>query len=226
MKFESILNSHFAAEVATLDCLKILIGVVGTTLSDIVDQTGSKRDPLLETATHFNRLNYEAIDAVYSLIKAGHLSESLVLLRWHLEMAQLFYYLEKNRDQYVEWLGGKQFKPEIIGKYFQEAGLANWKAQYEDWCNVVHSNSLFVENSYRIAAMCPVNASQTGRVRIALTCLSVNAMKIAHVIRPLVTPLLSSSDVALLEHEYRTVADIVETLVRTSNERESKKKGS
>lgn len=105
----------------------------------------AKNELMARTLIQFARLAVETPDSVLRLLRSGELAPCYVILRWHLEMSHLCYYLWQNPTEHTLWLKGKRIRPRQVGKFFETRGFATWKHAYEDWSNVVHGNNLFVD---------------------------------------------------------------------------------
>ncbi len=210
MKFEKILQSELSELVETVERIKKLTNLCGKTLSKIIKENGHKNDNFIETALQFNRISYESTDAIILILKNGNISESIVLLRWYLEYAHLFFYLSKNSDEYEKWLRGKEIRPQTIGKFFESQGIPTWEDTYSDWSDVTHANSRFVEKCSSVSRMNPVIDDMLilslGQILIRLMIMS---MKILYVIGPTLKPILDVSEYNKIFIEYNELDDIV-----------------
>ncbi len=221
MKFEELLNKEFPGAISTIDRIKKLSNQYGEILSENIKRGECKGDKFNKTALQFNRINYEAIDAILLLLNSGHLTESVVLLRWHLEMVNLFYFLANNKLRYEKWLIGEQIRPKEIGEFIEKAGLETGSKAYFDWSDFVHLNSPFVENSSFIAKM---NIDENGQI-IFLNRVLCNMMQIAHkinlVIDPLIKHFIPKSSYLQITNEFNQIHDLIIKLDNVRNEKES-----
>jgi len=181
MKFERTFREELRQDVETVSKILNLCNRYGKALSNVLKQGSIPKDDFLYTALEFTRLNRESGECTLDTLRAGFLVQCHLLLRWHLEMAQLLYYLWKNPPSFRKWLAGEQLRPEVIGKYFQTEGLATWREPYEDWSNVVHGNHVFVEHSNTIARMRSLTDEQVVVAGSVLHNLMFCSHKINHV---------------------------------------------
>lgn len=155
MDFADAFEDKLSQPAALVREVRELTNSCGKHLADVAKMDKGQHNQFLTTALQFTRINYDATNCIHSTIKAGHLSETFVLLRWHLELVQLYYYLWKNEAEYQLWLGGKEIRPKTIGIFLESNELANWKDTYIDWSNVTHGNSQYVENCWKISNTSP-----------------------------------------------------------------------
>ncbi len=223
MKFEEKLNAEFPEALSILARVRKLSNLCGKTLTDFVERGDHKGDEFYESACHFNRINYEANDSILMLLRAGHIIESVVLLRWHLEVGHLFYYLANNRPKYKEWLAGKGIRPSTIGKFFKKQGFATWFETYADWSNFTHVNSRFVDCSYNLSRMKPTDETQTIALSRMLRDLMFTSLKVCWVNEKLLKRVLPSSEYVHIVAEYNDLEKLVLKYSEEHNERESEK---
>ena len=207
MKFEKVLNNELREAVDIIQRIKSLSNDCWRQLSCIVYEGKNKEDKFYETAVHFTRINIEAIDAIFNLLKKGNITESVVLLRWQLEIGHLFFYLSYNKEQYDQWLSGTQFRPKIIGEFLEKKGLASWKDMYTDWSNVTHGNSLYVENCAVVSKMTPLEKDQIILLSQLLRNLMFTSHKITNVVGLLLKPVLQTSEYNKITIEYNKLEE-------------------
>jgi len=222
VKFQEILNSELSKAISIIKSIKSLSNVCGRTLSSIVKEGKHKGDEFYVTAIQFNRINCDAIGAIFNLLKMGYISESTVLLRWHLELGQLFFYLSQNKSDYNKWLSGKQIRPKIVRDFIEKEGFANWSDTYSEWSNLTHANSMYVENCFIISKMNPVNETQIILLSQLLRNLMFLSHKITFVIDPLLKPVMEVSEYNSIILEYNKLEELIMKFSNEHNIRENK----
>lgn len=219
MKFESVLNSQLPDAVKILERVKALTNECGKLLASALKK--DENNQVCRTALHFTRLNYEAVDCIFMCLKAGHLAEVYVLLRWLLEICHLFYYLSKNCAKFIKWLSGEEIKPKTIGQYFENEGLASWKKSYAEWSNVTHANSVFVEKSFLTSRMNPENDGQILLLSRTLRNLMYTAHKINTTSANILKESISVEKYNVIAKEYMALEDQILAFSDEHNKREA-----
>lgn len=171
-KFQSELEKRFSDQMSVIRRTTELINHMGGLLS-----VRHEKDKFLETALQFARIAVETPESIVSILRSGHIAQAHVLLRWFLELAHLCFYLWQNSSEYGKWLNGEQIRPGKIGKFFETAKLASWQSTYGDWSNVVHGNSMFVENYHVVAKRTRTSEDQV----LLIGSVLMNLMWITHI---------------------------------------------
>jgi hypothetical protein len=112
-------------------------------------------DEFVPTAIEFARINAEAPASITLLAREGNLAQAHVLLRWHLEMSHLLWYLWRKPDELQKWRAGNWIRPKEIGKSLDARERKAMRGAYDDWSNAVHCNTEFIENHAVIAKVTP-----------------------------------------------------------------------
>lgn len=200
------MTAKFEHEFQTLYSKRLQIVSKITSLTDQIGRLLSKhhsKEKFIPTALQFARVFVETADALITLSKLGHIAQAYALLRWYLELSHLLLFLYQNSDKYEDWLNGEQIRPKKIGRYFEKSRLPTWKTTYQDWSNVLHGNSVFLENYHSIAQRTPKSNGQVmlvGNILINVAFITQKAnyflLDLLHPIaqRDELEPLLKASD--------------------------------
>ena len=221
MKFQKVLNGELINGTELINRIKKLSSNCGASLSAVIKNGEQQVDRFHNTALQFTRLNYEAIDCVFQCLKLGHISESYVLLRWHLEMGHLLFFLWKNEAKYQEWVNGEQIKPSEIGNFLEAEGYASWRDSYLDWSNVTHSNSIYIENCATVSRMNPINEGQILVLSQALRNLMFTGHKINHISGQLLKDVLDVKKYNPIAMEYNKLEEDIISFSDKHNESEN-----
>ena len=220
MKFAKAFENELSAAVKLVDEVRDLCNDCGRLLSQAVKQNKHQGEPFPETAIQFTRINHQTIDCIKQNIKEGYLVEVIALLRWHLELSQLFYFLWMNPEKYDRWLAGEEMRPKEIGSFFKREGLATWQETYIVWSNVTHGNGSAIENCYNYARSTPVDADQVLLAGHALRNLMWFGHKINNVSGNLLKNLINVSEYNPIAKRYNVLEEIVVAHSNQQNEAE------
>lgn len=223
MKFQEVLNGELLTGTELINRIKKLSSNCGALLSSIIKNNEHQENQFHDTALQFTRLNYEALDCIFQCLKSGHISESYVLLRWHLEMGHLLFFLWKNESKYEKWLTGEQIRPSEIGEFLEAEGYASWRDSYLDWSNVTHSNSIYIENCASVSRMNPINKDQIMVLSQALRNLMFTAHKINHVSGQLLKGLLDVDKYNPIALEYNKLEEDIISFSEIHNKNENER---
>ncbi len=205
-KFSDSLNSEFKEYSDALFEIRDFTKEIYHLLK--VVQNKSK---ILETAMNFSRISWEAIDCIYYCMENGFLAETEVLLRWHLEMSHKILYLSMRPEEFKKWKSGKEVRPSAIGKYFQDLKFPTWEKTYIDLSNVVHANSIFIDNHFAISKENDFKGGQP----IILCKILINLIILGHknnnVCAKMLEPYMGS-DFAIIASKYNSLEDKISGL--------------
>lgn len=178
MKFEAALNNELSDAVLLVNRVRELCNKCCDEISNDLEEGTQREKQFVATGLYFSRINYDAIDGIMNSIKYGFIDQSMVLLRWHLELSHLYYFLWKDQEAYQRWLTGTQFHPKEISKVFIEKNYATWQKPYSIWSDITHGNAKYVENCLTISREARVSGSQIIDVARILRSLTFNGQKI------------------------------------------------
>lgn len=205
MKFAEAFEDKLSHAANLVHQVRELTNSCGKQLAAVAKENSSQGHSFITTAIQFTRINYDAIPCIEHMIKAGNLSETHVLLRWHLELVQLYFYLWKCQSEYRLWLDGKEIRPKTIGKFLESGGMASWKDTYIEWSNVTHGNSEYVEKCWTISTTTPVTHDQILLAGQALRNLMWNGHRINMVSGTLLRDLINVSLYNPIAEQYNSL---------------------
>jgi hypothetical protein len=139
------------------------------------------REDFIFTSIEFANISIENIDSIILNLESGYLTQSQILLRWHLESAHKLFYLWNKPDKYREWLNGIKIHPGPVRGFFNKKGLPSWLLEYDIISNIVHSNYKFVSNHFGFDKNREKDEDQINRVGIILARLMLIANKVNYV---------------------------------------------
>ncbi len=207
MKFEDAFRGRLSEAVKLVVEVREVCNSCGRLLDNSLNQGKHGDNNFYVTALQFTRINYDTIACIKHGIQSGFLTQSFVLLRWHLELAHLFYYLWKDQEAYRRWVQGEQIRPREIGKFIEEEGSATWEETYLDWSNVTHGNALYVENCFTISRMTPIDDKQVILAGHALRNLMFMGHKINMVSGNLLKELVDVAEYNPIAEKYNSLDD-------------------
>lgn len=189
MKFDEEFNGRFKDRIETLERVTALTNTLGRQLSKV-----HKHGEFIETAIQFAKIAVDTPSAIMDLVVKGNIAHAQLLLRWLLEHSHLLWYLGNNEAQYAKWKAGKKVHPEDVGRFFADSGMPTWESPYDEWSNVVHGNSIFVNNYWTIARRTPKSEGQCVLVGNAIVNALFLTMQINYFLTDTLKPYLSTDE--------------------------------
>ena len=202
-KFQAVLNNKFSDQLAMIRRTTELADEMGHLLSS---HHGKSR--FITTALQFAQIAVETPQCIVTIITTGHIAQAHVLLRWFLELAHLCYYLWQNPSEHVKWINGEQIRPDKIGKFLEKVEFNSWHSTYEDWSNVVHGNSVFVDHYHVIAKRTSISEGQLLLIGSALTNVLWITHKLNYVFGKVLQPFIGDVYSTLVQR-YNELQDII-----------------
>ncbi len=175
-KFTAILNEKYADRIATIEEIITMTDELGKLMAK-----HHKEDPFMETALQFALMNMETPGCILLVLEAGHIAQAYLLLRWHLEMTHLCFYLWKNPEMHKEWKNGNEIRPKDIGNFLKSNEYPTWRSEYEEWSNVAHGNHRFISQSHLLSAKRTTSQGSAMMVGQVLVFLMWNSQKMNYI---------------------------------------------
>lgn len=180
-----------------------------------------KKNAFLKTTIQFAKIAVETPSCIIQNLKIGYLSHVFILLRWYLEMNHLCLYLWKNPDEYRAWQNGKQIRPKNIGKYIKGIGFHPCKEIYQEWSNVIHGNSSFIDNYHVLANMSPKNENAIVLIGNALMNTIWVSQKYNYLLGKIIQPHLRN-EYENIVLRYNRLDERIDNLIQEQNQLENK----
>jgi len=154
-KYTSIFQDKYKEHVDLLNAIIEQTDRLGKLTSQNIE-----KEMFFHYMIQFAKIAIETPEGLICLLERGNISQCYVLLRWYLEICHLCYYLWQNPSKLEIWKKGNQISPGEVRGFLMKMKLQSWKETYNDWCNVVHGNEVFLNAFDIVAKKTPVNSNQ------------------------------------------------------------------
>lgn len=205
MKFTDAFAGEFSEAVRLVHEVRRVCNSCKNLLRTTIGSGGHGEQKFVETGLQFVRINHDALSSIKDSIESGHLAQSFVLVRWHLELSHLFCFLWKNPDDYERWKGGGQIRPSEVGEFFTRQGMATWESVYDICSDVAHGNAKYIEKASGISYMAPIDVDLLSDVDTALKYLMITGHKINMIGISLLKNIAPVSEYNALAKAYETL---------------------
>lgn len=129
--------------VRVVEQVNDLTDELGSLVAEVANATG---DRFHFFCVCFAQIAAETPDALLRLLREGHITQCVIILREYLELSSLFLYIWMNPVEFGKWAAGANIPAKQVREFLKSSGFATWYETYHDWSNFVHGNAQFVRH--------------------------------------------------------------------------------